>query len=43
MRNIVEIKPEWLYEIAPHYYREKDIKPNEKKMPKNTGTSRSVI
>jgi pre-mRNA-splicing factor ATP-dependent RNA helicase DHX16 len=43
MRNIVEIKPEWLFEIAPHYYKEKDIKPKEKKMPKNTGTSRSVI
>jgi len=26
MRNVVEIKGEWLFEIAPHYYRENDIK-----------------
>ena len=26
MRNVIEIKPEWLIEIAPHYYKESDIK-----------------
>lgn len=25
MRNVIEIKPEWLIEIAPHYYRETDF------------------
>jgi len=27
MRNVIEVKSEWLYEIAPHYYKESDIKP----------------
>ncbi|KAK8360686.1 hypothetical protein V6Z12_A04G180300 [Gossypium hirsutum] len=26
MRNVTELKPEWLVEIAPHYYQMKDIK-----------------
>ncbi len=26
MRNVIEIDPEWLVEIAPHYYKESDIK-----------------
>jgi len=43
MRNVIEIKGEWLYEIAPHYYNESDIKKKTKKMPKNTGTNRMVI
>ena len=25
MRELIEIKPEWLLEIAPHYYKEEDI------------------
>ena len=25
MRQITAIKPEWLLEIAPHYYRAKDV------------------
>ncbi len=25
MRNIITIKPEWLVEIAPHYYKPKDV------------------
>ena len=25
MRQVVEIKPEWLVEIAPHYYKKKEI------------------
>jgi len=41
MRNVLEIKPEWLLEIAPHFYKESDIKEptNKKKMPKNQGAS----
>lgn len=34
MRQVIEIKPEWLVEIAPHYYKEKDIQDDsKKKMP----------
>mmetsp|Transcript_11599 Transcript_11599/g.10266 ORF Transcript_11599/g.10266 Transcript_11599/m.10266 type:complete len:143 (+) Transcript_11599:528-956(+) len=39
MRQIIEIQPEWLLEIAPHYYKPIDIldpeKTKSKKMPKN--------
>jgi len=34
----VEIKPEWLVEIAPHYYNKKDIDDDAgKKLPKAVG------
>jgi pre-mRNA-splicing factor ATP-dependent RNA helicase DHX16 len=40
MRNVIEINPEWLLEIAPHYYKQSDIadeeggkKPKTIKMP----------
>ena len=25
MRNVIEIKPEWLAEIAPHFYKAKEL------------------
>jgi pre-mRNA-splicing factor ATP-dependent RNA helicase DHX16 len=35
MRNLIVIKPEWLIEIAPHYYKPKDVEDATKvKMPK---------
>jgi HrpA-like RNA helicase len=38
MRQIVEIKPDWLVEIAPHYYKKKDIADDSgKKLPKAVG------
>ena len=38
MRQIVEIKSEWLVEIAPHYYAKKDVEDNDgKRMPKGVG------
>ena len=38
MRQIVEIKPDWLVEIAPHYYKQKDIDDDAgKKLPKGVG------
>ena len=38
MRQIIEIKPEWLVEIAPHYYKKKDIEDeSSKKLPKGRG------
>ncbi|XP_059639586.1 pre-mRNA-splicing factor ATP-dependent RNA helicase DEAH1-like isoform X1 [Cornus florida] len=38
MRQITELKPEWLVEIAPHYYQLKDVEdPGAKKMPRGEG------
>lgn len=38
MRQIIEIKPDWLLEIAPHFYSKKEIEDNSaKKMPKKQG------
>eukprot|EP00002_Diphylleia_rotans_P027747 TRINITY_DN5573_c0_g1_i4.p1 TRINITY_DN5573_c0_g1~~TRINITY_DN5573_c0_g1_i4.p1 ORF type:complete len:1034 (-),score=246.22 TRINITY_DN5573_c0_g1_i4:34-3135(-) len=41
MRQVIEIKPDWLVEIAPHYYKPKDIDDgSSKKMPKKAGAVR---
>ncbi|XP_058771481.1 pre-mRNA-splicing factor ATP-dependent RNA helicase DEAH1-like isoform X2 [Vicia villosa] len=38
MRQITELKPEWLVEIAPHYYQLKDVEDtSSKKMPRGEG------
>ena len=37
MRGAITIEPEWLVEIAPHYYKESDIKKEKQKMPKQIG------
>ncbi|KAL8547096.1 hypothetical protein ACS0TY_006718 [Phlomoides rotata] len=38
MRQVTELKPEWLLEIAPHFYREKDVEDvASKKMPRGEG------
>ncbi|XP_010516709.1 PREDICTED: probable pre-mRNA-splicing factor ATP-dependent RNA helicase DEAH6 isoform X2 [Camelina sativa] len=38
MRQVTELKPEWLIEIAPHYYQLKDVEDAaSKKMPKTSG------
>jgi len=34
MRQVIEIHPQWLIEIAPHYYKQKDILEDLKKMPR---------
>ncbi len=35
MRNVIEIKNDWLLEVAPHYYKEKELEDStNKKMPK---------
>ncbi|KAL9243279.1 hypothetical protein vseg_017186 [Gypsophila vaccaria] len=40
MRQVTELKPEWLVEIAPHYYQMKDVEdPAAKKMPRGKGHS----
>ncbi|KAI3940885.1 hypothetical protein MKW92_011611 [Papaver armeniacum] len=38
MRQVTELKPEWLVEIAPHYYQLKDVEDvGTKKMPRGEG------
>lgn len=38
MRQVTELKPEWLVEIAPHYYQLKDVEDMaSKKMPRGKG------
>ena len=29
MRNVIELDPKWLLEIAPHYYKQSDIEDDE--------------
>jgi hypothetical protein len=42
--QVSEIKPEWLIEIAPHYYSKKDILDmGAAKMPKATGKARAAL
>lgn len=40
MRQVIEIDPQWLPDIAPHLYQERDIEQAVKKMPKKVGKSR---
>jgi pre-mRNA-splicing factor ATP-dependent RNA helicase DHX16 len=38
MRQVIEIDPKWLLEIAPHYYQAKDVEDDSaKKLPKTRG------
>ncbi|CAH9057308.1 unnamed protein product [Cuscuta epithymum] len=38
MRQVTELKPEWLVEIAPHYYQLKEVEDHaSKKMPRGEG------
>lgn len=39
MRQVIEIKPEWLLEVAPHYYKPKELEDDIRKMPKKVGKS----
>eukprot|EP01133_Synstelium_polycarpum_P002542 gene2542-2913_t len=34
MRSVIEIQPEWLVEIAPHFYKQSDVQDESKKVPK---------
>lgn len=41
MRQVSEIDPDWLPEIAPHYYKQKDVRDETKqKMPKGKGAAK---
>ncbi|CAN1136173.1 hypothetical protein LINPERPRIM_LOCUS20937 [Linum perenne] len=38
MSQVIELKPDWLVEIAPHYYQLKDVEDAaSKKMPHGVG------
>jgi pre-mRNA-splicing factor ATP-dependent RNA helicase DHX16 len=38
MRQVTELKPDWMVEIAPHYYQMKDVEdPGSRKMPRGLG------
>ncbi|KAF8630925.1 hypothetical protein AX17_005282 [Amanita inopinata Kibby_2008] len=42
MRQVMEIKPAWLMEVAPHYFKAADLEQlatGDKKMPKTVGAS----
>ncbi|WAR30568.1 DHX16-like protein [Mya arenaria] len=44
MRQVIEIENSWLLEVAPHYYKAKELEDGSgKKMPKNTGKSRAEV
>ena len=44
MRNVIPIEPDWLVEIAPHYYQQKELLDARKqKMPKGAGLSQAAL
>ena len=44
MRQCIEIENTWLVEVAPHYYKEKDIEDTAtKKMPKTAGKAGNTV
>jgi len=44
MRQVIEIENSWLLEVAPHYYKAKELDDGSgHKMPKRTGKAREDI
>lgn len=44
MRQATEIESKWLQEIAPHYYKDKELEdPTKKKLPKTIGKTISEL
>ncbi|XP_078497835.1 pre-mRNA-splicing factor ATP-dependent RNA helicase DHX16 [Lissotriton helveticus] len=44
MRQIIEIDSSWLLEVAPHYYKSKELEDtSSKKMPKQVGKAREEL
>lgn len=44
MFQMIEIENTWLLEVAPHYYKAKDLDDgSNKKMPKNKGKAREDL
>jgi len=41
---MIEIESSWMLEVAPHYYREKELEDTSgKKLPKMTGKSKDEL
>ena len=43
MRNVIPINPEWLLEVAPHYYKKNEFEGTEKKMPNMKARGKAAI
>ena len=44
MRQVIQIESSWLLEVAPHYYKSKELEDaTTRKMPKNKGKSRAEL
>lgn len=44
IRNIIEIDNKWLLEVAPHYYREKELEDtSSRKLPKGKGRASTSV
>ena len=44
MRQVIQIENKWLLEVAPHYYKAKDLEDStNRKMPKNKGKSKEEL
>lgn len=42
--QVLEIESSWLLEVAPHYYKAKELEdPHSKKMPKKIGKTREEL
>uniref|UniRef100_T1JYI2 DEAD-box helicase OB fold domain-containing protein n=1 Tax=Tetranychus urticae TaxID=32264 RepID=T1JYI2_TETUR len=43
MRQVIEIAPKWLVEIAPHFYKSEEVEDLCKKMPKKVGKAKEEL
>ena len=44
MRNVIEVKNDWLLEVAPHYFKASELEDStNKKMPKGKGKAREEL
>lgn len=43
MRQVIEIEPKWLLEVAPHYYKEKEIEMVDRPVQRNKGKSKAEL
>jgi pre-mRNA-splicing factor ATP-dependent RNA helicase DHX16 len=42
--QVIEIENQWLLEVAPHYYKSKDLEDSSgKKMPKTQGKAKDEL
>ncbi|VDM39479.1 unnamed protein product [Toxocara canis] len=43
MREVIEIESSWLTEVAPHYYKWKELEESNRKMPKQRGKAAAEL